>query len=329
MALNEQDFERLSAYLDNELSPAERVTLEARLLAEPELQTELAQLRQLLKALNAMPELKVPRSYALTPALLEKSAPTVTKAVTVTPKVIPLPRRNNFQWIVGAAATFIVVVLGFGFVLSTFIPSEENINVGEVAFVNTLTPTFFDTAVEVPAESTEGVIDAVSMDAGIMSAPSEITTTLSSNPSQPPVAQSDVMSTAQEDITVKQTEEAQSTVQRSGMAGDAPPLEQEQNSTTEIPQPESQTLAVMSATTDPNAIFAMEAAPTGGEGTMGEENMLGGMPADNANAMNATGASAGETTAMFATSATVLNPMDILLPAIIRLIDTLLRLVVP
>jgi hypothetical protein len=321
MALNEQDFERLSAYLDNELSPAERVTLEARLLAEPELQTELTQLRQLLKALNAMPELKAPRNYALTPALLEKSAPNVTKVVTPTPKVIPMSRRNNFQWLAGAAATFIVVVLGFGFVLNTFIPSEEG-TTSEIAFANTATPTIFDTAIEVTPESTEVVTDAVSMDAGIMAAPAEITTTLTSNPSQPPVPQSSVIPTAQEDISGEQTEEAQNTMQRSMAGDDAPLSAQEQNSTTDIPQPESQTLGVLSATTDPNATFAMEAAPTGGEGDMG-----GGMPADNADLMNATGASASETTAMFATSAMMFNPMDVLLPAIIRLIDVLLRLV--
>ncbi len=47
-----QDFDRLSAYLDNQLSPAEKAGLEARLEHEPELKAALDDLRRAVRALR-------------------------------------------------------------------------------------------------------------------------------------------------------------------------------------------------------------------------------------------------------------------------------------
>jgi hypothetical protein len=63
-----QDFDRLSAYLDNQLSERERAALEARLKAEPELRATLGELRLMVRALRALPPAKAPRSFTLTPA---------------------------------------------------------------------------------------------------------------------------------------------------------------------------------------------------------------------------------------------------------------------
>jgi anti-sigma factor RsiW len=63
-----QDFERLSAYLDHQLSPGERADLEARLAREPELRATLRELRLTVRALRALPPVKPPRSFVLTPA---------------------------------------------------------------------------------------------------------------------------------------------------------------------------------------------------------------------------------------------------------------------
>lgn len=68
----ESDIELLSAYLDNQLSVAERVRLERRLGAEPALSAELEDLRGTAAALRALEPLRPPRSFALDPAKVAK-----------------------------------------------------------------------------------------------------------------------------------------------------------------------------------------------------------------------------------------------------------------
>jgi len=62
-----RDFEQLSAYIDNQLSPAEKAALEARLAKEAELQATLNDLRRTVKVLRGLPPVKLPRSFTLTP----------------------------------------------------------------------------------------------------------------------------------------------------------------------------------------------------------------------------------------------------------------------
>ena len=61
------DFEQLSAYVDNQLSPGEKAALEARLAAEPGLAATLDDLRRTVSALRSLPLVKPPRSFTLTP----------------------------------------------------------------------------------------------------------------------------------------------------------------------------------------------------------------------------------------------------------------------
>lgn len=63
--LTDQDYELLSAYLDNQLTEAERTALEARLQAEPDLRRELASLRQTRALVHQLPLLKAPRDFTL------------------------------------------------------------------------------------------------------------------------------------------------------------------------------------------------------------------------------------------------------------------------
>lgn len=63
------DFEALSAYIDNQLSPSERTALEARLQAEPDLRAELTSLQETVTLLHALPKLKAPRNFTLDPAM--------------------------------------------------------------------------------------------------------------------------------------------------------------------------------------------------------------------------------------------------------------------
>ncbi len=65
--MNSQDFDRLSAYLDHQLSGPERAALEARLGQEADLRAGLDELRRNVRLLRALPQHKVPRNFTLTP----------------------------------------------------------------------------------------------------------------------------------------------------------------------------------------------------------------------------------------------------------------------
>ena len=67
--LPERDRELLSAYTDNELTPAERSALEQRLRTEPSLRRELAELRAVRDLLREQPWVTPPRTFTLTPEM--------------------------------------------------------------------------------------------------------------------------------------------------------------------------------------------------------------------------------------------------------------------
>jgi hypothetical protein len=67
-----QDVERLSAYLDHQLSPAEKTRLEARLKQEPELQAALTDLQATLRLLRNLPTLKPPRNFTFSASQASK-----------------------------------------------------------------------------------------------------------------------------------------------------------------------------------------------------------------------------------------------------------------
>lgn len=67
--LPERDRELLSAYIDNELAPAERETLEQRLASEALLRRELAELRATRDLLREQPWVTPPRTFTLTPEM--------------------------------------------------------------------------------------------------------------------------------------------------------------------------------------------------------------------------------------------------------------------
>jgi anti-sigma factor RsiW len=66
--VREEDLELLSAYLDGELSTAQRTRVEARLAAEPELRSALEELQYVVRTLRTVPTLPVPRDFRLDPA---------------------------------------------------------------------------------------------------------------------------------------------------------------------------------------------------------------------------------------------------------------------
>jgi anti-sigma factor RsiW len=68
--INSQDFDRLSAYIDNQLTALERAELESRLTREPELQATLSDLQRTVRVLRLLPVVKPPRRFTLTPAMV-------------------------------------------------------------------------------------------------------------------------------------------------------------------------------------------------------------------------------------------------------------------
>lgn len=68
------DIELLSAFIDGELSDAERIELNNRLESEPALKAELDSLQTTVEILNSLPMLKAPRDFRLDPAVYGRKA---------------------------------------------------------------------------------------------------------------------------------------------------------------------------------------------------------------------------------------------------------------
>jgi len=99
--LNDSDLELLSAYIDQQLTAAERAALDRRLEHEPALQIALDELRATVGLLRELPPARPPRSFALDPQ-------------SVAPK-----RSWSFPWMqLGSALVAATLLLVFGFVLT-------------------------------------------------------------------------------------------------------------------------------------------------------------------------------------------------------------------
>ena len=73
--LSQRDLERLSAYVDGELTVEQTAEMEARLKREPVLQDALEELSQTAQLLRSMPQVTPPRGFALTPEMVASSKP--------------------------------------------------------------------------------------------------------------------------------------------------------------------------------------------------------------------------------------------------------------
>lgn len=98
--LPERDLELLSAYLDNELAPADRTALEQRLASEPRLRRELAELGATRDLLREQPWVTPPRSFTLTPDM-----------AGMRPRRFALP--SWLQPLSGLAALALVMLIGW------------------------------------------------------------------------------------------------------------------------------------------------------------------------------------------------------------------------
>lgn len=94
-----RDIELLSAHLDGELRQADVTRLEARLKADPQLRSELEDLRQIRTLLRSTPRQKIPRNFTLTPKMAGLRAPT--------PRSVPVLRWAAALATVLLAVTFV------------------------------------------------------------------------------------------------------------------------------------------------------------------------------------------------------------------------------
>jgi anti-sigma factor RsiW len=119
----ERQREQLSAYIDGELSAAERAELERHIPGCPECQTALGELRQVHDLLAALPMPKAPRSFALHLDTRQDARPAVSSLASARPPRRPAARRGGaglIQWAGGLAATIGLFLLLGGVVAGLF-----------------------------------------------------------------------------------------------------------------------------------------------------------------------------------------------------------------
>jgi hypothetical protein len=94
-----RDVEQLSAYLDGQLSQAEKTRLETRLQSDPALAAAFADLRQARTILRRTPRRRSPRNFTLTPKMAGIKPPV--------PRLVPA-----LSWASAAAMVLFVLTLG-------------------------------------------------------------------------------------------------------------------------------------------------------------------------------------------------------------------------
>ena len=105
-----RDVEQISAYLDGQLSLAEKTRLETRLQADPELSSLLADLREARTFLRRTPQRRPPRNFSLTPKMagikppVPRAVPALGWASAVSLLVFVLTLGTNFIGQITSAA---------------------------------------------------------------------------------------------------------------------------------------------------------------------------------------------------------------------------------
>lgn len=97
--MNRRDIELLSAYLDGELKPSELAKMEARLKSDPELESEMNNLRATRTLLRRLPTRKAPRNFTLTRKMVGQNPPL--------PRTYPV-----FRWATVAATLLFFFTIG-------------------------------------------------------------------------------------------------------------------------------------------------------------------------------------------------------------------------
>ncbi len=116
--------EQLSAFLDKQLSPAERAVFDAHLANCQQCQSRLADLRLTVALVRALPQEEVPRSFVLPSRLAPVAERPTPRPATVTP--VPQQRRARVSVLQRTVRTVstLAAVLALIFILSGILPSH-------------------------------------------------------------------------------------------------------------------------------------------------------------------------------------------------------------
>ena len=112
---------RLSAYIDGQLSPEEQRQSETHLQSCAVCQQQLAELRQTVALLHALPQPPLPRSFVLPTAEPAIASLQGIRSVRPLAPIPPLPRRNGWPtYVTGAVrvASTLAALIGIVFLLS-------------------------------------------------------------------------------------------------------------------------------------------------------------------------------------------------------------------
>ena len=93
------DLETLSAYLDHELSEAEEQAVRSQVAQDPALQRQLDDLRQTRYVLRHTPKVKRPRSFVLTPEMVQRQR-------------FAAGAWNVSRWVSAVASVLLIVMIG-------------------------------------------------------------------------------------------------------------------------------------------------------------------------------------------------------------------------
>ncbi len=115
--------EQLSAFLDKQLSPAERAVFDAHLASCQQCQSRLADLRLTVALVRALPQEEVPRSFVLPSRLAPVAERPTPRPATVTP--VPQQRGARVSVLQRTVRTVstLAAVLALIFILSGIVPS--------------------------------------------------------------------------------------------------------------------------------------------------------------------------------------------------------------
>lgn len=117
MPLTDRDYDLLSLYLDDALTPTERSAVESRLAADAELRAELEALRRTIALVRTMPEMVAPRDLRLTAQQAADIVKTLRAAAPAVRTRRPIIR--TLTTLAAAAASLVLVLAGTFTLLQT------------------------------------------------------------------------------------------------------------------------------------------------------------------------------------------------------------------
>ncbi|MBC8496662.1 MAG: hypothetical protein ISS57_10965 [Anaerolineales bacterium] len=117
--ISRRDWEQLSAYMDDQLSAREQAGIEARLQTDESLREALDDLRMTRIAVKALPHLRAPRNFTLTPEMAEMAGRRQRK----TPRLFSTFRLASVVSSLLLVMVLLVDLLGLGRV--AMMPAQE------------------------------------------------------------------------------------------------------------------------------------------------------------------------------------------------------------